>query len=194
MTVAAEAGGSLVSGPPASVPTEDAVGGRAERFTAAYRRYGSRVLGYLRARGVDDPESVTQEVFLALYGRIDDIAGGDDGVRALLFAIAHARMVDQFRADARRPVVTMYVAEADPRLIESAEEVVVTAAGDHAALALLGELADEHREVVALRIIAGMTLAETAEVMGRSEGAVKQLQRRALEKLRDRISVRNSHG
>lgn len=166
---------------------------RADRFTSAYREYGSRVLGYLRAHGVDDPEAVTQEVFLSLYARIDDVTGGEAGVRALVFTIAHARLVDHFRAIARRPILSPYVVEDDRRISESAEQRVMSASSDDTAVAMLDGLADDQREVIALRVIVGLSLAETGEVMGRSEGAIKQLQRRGLEHLRHRISVRNDH-
>ncbi len=44
-------------------------------------------------------------------------------------------------------------------------------------------LTDSQRDVLALRMIAGLTLAETAEMIGKNVGAVKQLQRRGLEAL-----------
>jgi len=143
---------------------------------------------------VDDPESVTQDVFLALYARIDSVSGGEDGLRALLFSIAHARLVDHFRAIARQPPTRPYEPEIDERTTESAEDRVVRAAGDHDIWDLLAQLGEEYREVIALRVIAGLSLSETAEVMGRSDGAIKQLQRRALERLRARMTVRNDHG
>lgn len=163
----------------------------AERFTAAYRDYAPRVLGYLRARGVEDPEAITQEVFVALYARIDTVSGGDDGLRSLIFSIAHARLVDHFRAAARQPTTWSYEPDLDLRTTESAEDRVVRAVGAQDTWQILGELADEYREVIALRVIAGLSLAETAALMGRSDGAIKQLQRRALEKLRARVTVRN---
>lgn len=191
MTVAADAGRTPVGGLPASVP---AVSTPTDRFTAAYREHGSRVLGYLRARGADDPESLTQEVFLAFYARIDEVTGGEAGVRTFLFSMAHARLVDHFRAVARRPALSPYDPDEDLRTTDSAEQHVVAAAGDEAALTMVARLPDDQREVIALRVIVGLSLAETAHVMGRSDGAVKQLQRRALERLRQLISERHDHG
>jgi RNA polymerase sigma-70 factor (ECF subfamily) len=191
VTVSLDAGVASNTAAPASMHGRRSVTKTAERFTAAYRDYAPRVLGYLRARGVEDPEAITQEVFLALYGRIDSVSGGDDGLGSLIFSIAHARLVDQFRAAARRPSTWSYEPDLDLRTTESAEDRVVRAAGDLGAWQLLSELPDEYREVISLRVIAGLSLAETAEVMGRSDGAVKQLQRRALEKLRARVTVRN---
>jgi RNA polymerase sigma-70 factor (ECF subfamily) len=159
---------------------------RALMFTAAYRRWSPVVLGYLRARGVEDAEAVTQDVFLALYPRLADLTGGTEGMRTLLFSIAHARVVDHHRSRIRTPHLVEYVAEEDLRTTGSAEDDAL--AGRTGVLAHLEHLTDEHREVLALRVVADLTLEATAEVMQRSPGAVKQLQRRALLALRARIS------
>ena len=156
----------------------------AERFAAAYRQLSPRVLGYLRLHGVDDPEAVTQDVFLALYSRLPAITGGEDGVRTLTFSIAHARLVDHHRARTRMPALVPFDPDADPRVSPSAEESHSAALGDQRAFALLHRLGEDQREAVTLRVVAELTLEETAQVMGRSVGAVKQLQRRALESLR----------
>ncbi|HEY4153039.1 MAG TPA: RNA polymerase sigma factor [Pseudolysinimonas sp.] len=154
------------------------------RFTAAYDLLSPRVLGYLRSHGVDDPESVTNEVFLALYQTFDRISGGDDEVRTLTFSIAHARLVDHYRRRATRPATIVFDPEADPRRSPSAEDDASTRLGEHGVLPLLARLGHDQREAVLLRIVAGLSLEETALVMQKSVGAVKQLQRRALLSLR----------
>lgn len=155
-------------------------------FTLAYRRWSPAVLGYLRARGVDDAEAVCQDVFLALYPRIAELTGGIEGMRTLLFSIAHARVVDHHRSRTRTPHLVEYVPEEDLRTTASAEDDAVM--GRSGVLAHLAHLADEHREVLALRVVADLSLEATAEVMQRSTGAVKQLQRRALLALRARVA------
>ena len=45
-------------------------------FSDAYRDLAPAVLGYLRSRGVEDPEAVTHDVFMALYSRIGSVTGG----------------------------------------------------------------------------------------------------------------------
>jgi RNA polymerase sigma-70 factor (ECF subfamily) len=155
-----------------------------ERFTAAYHQLSPSVLGYLRSHGVDDPEGATHEVFLALYRTLDRITGGDDDVRTMTFSIAHARVVDHHRARARRPFVVPFDPEADHRLAPSAEETAVASLGETNVFALVGSLSDDQREALLLRVVAGMTLEEAAQVMNKSVGAVKQLQFRALKALR----------
>lgn len=165
----------------------------AERFTAAYQQLSPRVLGYLRSHGVDDPEAVTNDVFLALHRNLDRITGGDDDVRTLTFSIAHARLVDHHRARAIRPRDVEFEPEADPRRAPSAEDAALEHLGGRGVLALLDALGDEQREAVTLRVVAGLTLDETAQVMEKSIGAIKQLQRRALESLRRGLGDRRDH-
>ena len=54
--------------------------------------------------------------------------------------------------------------------------------------ALLESLSPDQRDVLLLRVIADLSVAETAQTLGKGEEAVKQLQRRALASLRRRIS------
>ncbi len=163
------------------------------RFTAAYDLLSPRVLGYLRSHGVDDPESVTNEVFLALYQNFERISGGDHEVRTLTFSIAHARLVDHYRRHAARPATIPFEPEEDPRRSPSAEEVASAHLSERGILPLVDRLGRDQREAVLLRIVAGLSLEETAEVMQRSVGAVKQLQHRALGSLRDSLESQDRH-
>jgi RNA polymerase sigma-70 factor (ECF subfamily) len=58
-------------------------------------------------------------------------------------------------------------------------------------LALLEALGEDQKEVLTLRIIADLTVDQVAEIMGKSAGAVKQLQRRALDRLREHSAVKD---
>jgi RNA polymerase sigma factor (sigma-70 family) len=156
-------------------------------FTSTYRQHSSAVFGYLRAQGVEDPESVTQDVFLALYPRLAAIRGGAVGVRTLIFSIAHARVVDHYRYRRRTPALLEYDPANDTRTTGSAEDRAL--GGNTAALALLVNLTADHREVLALRIIADLSLEVTAQIMGKTPGAIKQLQRRALAALKDELAM-----
>lgn len=152
-------------------------------FVDAYRQYSPGVCGYLRSRGVEDPEAVTQDVFLALYPRLGELRGGPAGLRTLIFSIAHARAVDSHRRRSRTPVSIEYDPARDSRLTDSAEDQAIEAmALGHA---LLDSLPVDYREVLALRIIAELSLESTARIMNKTPGAIKQLQRRALARLKE---------
>jgi RNA polymerase sigma-70 factor (ECF subfamily) len=158
-------------------------------FGAAYRSFAGPVQGYLNARGVDDPEAVTQEVFLAFYPKIQGLTGGLQGAKSLIFSIAHARMVDHYRRLERRPQLTPYDPQHDGRTTPSAEDQAVEL--DGGAAAMLDGLSGEHQEVLALRVVADLSIEQVAGIMGKSTGAIKQLQRRALQNLKAQTLSRN---
>lgn len=169
---------------------EDAVvaaAGRGDQVAveSIYRDLAPRVLGYLRARGVEDPEGLTDEVFMAVIPRLPDLRGGAGGCRTLVFSVAHARAVDDLRRRSRWPVHGSYEPELDPRLADSAETVVMGGVATERIGQLLDELGEEQRAVIMLRIVGDLSLEQTAGVLGRSVGSVKQLQRRGLLRLRE---------
>jgi len=68
--------------------------------------------------------------------------------------------------------------------VDSAETVAMGTVTTEAVEQLLEELGEEQRAVIMLRVLADLSLEETAGVLGRSVGSVKQLQRRGLLRLR----------
>lgn len=164
-----------------------AVDGDPAASSRIYRELAPKVLGYLTARGVEDAEAVMQDVFLALFGKLRSITGGIQGLRTLAFSIAHARAVDATRRRAGQPQLGEYDPEADPRTSGSAEAVALDAMGGDV-LQLLHRLKPDQRDVLALRIVADLPIDRVAGIMGRSEGSVKQLQRRALANLKNLVA------
>jgi RNA polymerase sigma factor (sigma-70 family) len=161
-----------------------------EFFSLVYRTYASQVQGYLAARGVEDPEAVMQEVFLAVLPRLATVSGGISGLRTFIFSVAHARMVDDHRRQSRTPLKLPFEADLDQREESSAEAQALQRVSSGEVLDLLQALPDEQREVLTLRLIGGLTVDQAAVVMGKSAGAVKQLQRRALSNLREQSAVK----
>jgi RNA polymerase sigma-70 factor (ECF subfamily) len=167
-----------------------AQGGDADALRALYTWLSPAVHGYVRAKGVEDPEAVTSEVFLALFPRLASVQGGVAGVRKLTFAIAHARMVDDLRSRSRRPTAVPYDAAEDRRTVPSAEDEAHASRATDRVLEILGVLPADQREVLTLRIVADLSVDQVAEIIGRSSGAVKQLQRRALIAVRKALADR----
>jgi RNA polymerase sigma-70 factor (ECF subfamily) len=163
----------------------DAVRGDAAALRRIYDDLAPAVHGYLRGHGAPEPEDATSEVFLAVFTRLDTVTGGAQGLRTLVFSVAHARLVDQLRRAARRTPSVQYEPERDGRVEPSAEVVALTHAAGLGVEGVLAQLPDDYRDVVLLRVVADLSVADTATVMGRSEGAVKQLYRRAVITLRE---------
>jgi RNA polymerase sigma factor (sigma-70 family) len=158
--------------------------GDAQALTALYSALAPNVLGYLRARGAEDPEGLTHEVFVQVLDKLGGVVGGAAGLRTFVFSVAHARLVDEHRRRARRPRETPYQQELDGRREPSAEATAMVDLGEQHVLDVLAELGEEQRSVITLRVLGDLTLEQTAHVLGKSVGAVKQLQRRGLLALR----------
>ena len=159
--------------------------GQAWAVRAVYEELSPRVLSYLRARGASEPEDLASEVFLTLFPKLASITGGAAGLRTFAFSIAHARLVDDLRKRSRREPTVAYDPSRDDRVTAaSSEEEALSSLGTERVRRLLATLAPDQRDVLALRIIADLTVEQVAAAMGRSEGAVKQLQRRGLISLR----------
>lgn len=143
---------------------------------AAYRAHAGAVLGYLRGRGVADPEDVLGEVFLHVTRSLHRFRGDEEDLRRWVFTIARNRAIDEHRRRSRRPQV------ADQEVPDLPVRDVAEAP-DPELLAALERLTLDQREVVALRFVADLPIEDVARITGRSVGAVKSLQFRALAQL-----------
>lgn len=165
---------------------ERARSGDTAALTTIYIAVSPGILAYLRSHGSRDAEGLTQEVFAQLLPRIRRIRGGAAGLRALAFTIAHSRLVDEFRRRSRT-IELPYEAELDGRQVEPAEHDALNNVHARDSAALVDALSDDQRSVITMRIFGDLSLEDTARALGKSVGAVKQLQRRGLLALRARL-------
>ena len=176
-----------------------AAGGDAQAFGALYEATVDRIHRYvwLRVRDASVAADLTQDIYVsALRGlaRLD----APERFDAWLLRIAHNRVVNHWVSADRRgaevpidgedgaddaPAVRQLADPAAATLDETAERRVRMADLKHH----LGVLSEAQQDVLALRFGAGLSLAETAAQLGRTELAIKQLQRRALVTLRERL-------
>ena len=167
---------------PVLVAARTGEGWAAERL---WRCLAPAVAGYLRAQGASEPEDLTSEVFLGVFRTIGTFAGDEPGFRSWVFTIAHRRLVDDRRRAGRRPLPSELSPDhADRYAGRSAEREALRRLGTERVRELCDQLVPDQRDVLLLRLVAGLTVEEVASALGRSEGAVKALQRRALASLR----------
>ncbi len=156
-------------------------------FSTLYERYLDRIYAYLRARTATDEDAadLTQQVFLQALSALPRYREGKTPFAAWLFRIARNAAIDGRRR--ARPSTTL-----------DALPLVLLAAGDLSTEAqvlrrerlerlrtLLSALDRDKRELLALRFAAGLTIAETAVVVGKSEAAVKKSLFRLLHALKE---------
>ena len=149
-----------------------------------YQALSPAVLGYLRVQGASDPEDLANEVFLNVLRKIGDFRGGEEKFRSWIFTIAHSRLVDERRKALRRPQLAgdHYPLPETPG--GDAEHDALERLSGQRVQALCEQLVPDQRDVLLLRLLAGLTVDSVAETLGKSAGAVKALQRRGLANLR----------
>jgi RNA polymerase sigma-70 factor (ECF subfamily) len=166
---------------------EQAVAGDPRAFADLFRLLGAPVAGYLRGRGVEDADGLTNEVFLRVHRTMPRFDGSADEFRSWVFAIAHNAAVDEGRRRRRRVDQT-----STPRLPDIAdadvETTVMARLAEERVRELLEILTDDQQAVLLLRVVSGLSVRETASVLGKGEEAVKALQRRGLATLRRELT------
>lgn len=163
-----------------------AAGGSPDAWRIVYDELSPSVYGYfvMHGAGRDDAEELTNEVFLQVLPKVAQMKGGWSGVKTFTFSVAHARLVDHFRENSRRQQQDEYTHDSDPRLHPSAETEAVgnVAAGE--LLDVMDFLPPDQKTVIMMRVMADLSLEQTANAMGRSVAAVKKLQGTGLATLR----------
>ncbi|MCU1485649.1 MAG: polymerase, sigma-24 subunit, subfamily [Actinomycetia bacterium] len=158
-------------------------------FERLFAWLGRPVAAYLRGAGTEDPDGSANDVFLRAFTTLDRFDGNEDRFRSWVFTIAHHLLIDERRRVARRPQrAPLEAAGTDPgpAAADAAEEALISL-GDERVRALLAGLAPDQRDVVLLRIVADLSIEDTAVALGKRPGAVKALQHRAMRTLRSRV-------
>ncbi|MGY1747494.1 RNA polymerase sigma factor [Blastococcus sp. SYSU D00695] len=158
-------------------------------FEVLYRDLAPAVTGYLRLHGAVEPDDLASETFLDVFRGLASFTGDEAGLRSWVFTIAHRRLVDDWRRRGRRP----QLADGGDELVPDAvggdvEDDVLDRLGTEAVHRLCGGLPSDQRSVLLLRVLADLTVEQVADVLGRSPGAVKALQRRGLRRLREELA------
>jgi RNA polymerase sigma-70 factor (ECF subfamily) len=154
-------------------------------FGALWRWLHPPLVRWLAVVAGDDADDIASEVWLAVTRHLDRFEGDEQGFTGWVFTIARRRVIDGARRRARRPRAGP-LDDVDPA--DPTTPAALSAAEDlEATLAMLRLLTPDQREVVALRVIVGMSVDETAHVVGKSEAAVRVLCHRGLRSLADHV-------
>ncbi len=156
-----------------------------------YRDLSPGLLRYLTSQGAVDPEDCLGECFVHMVRGLSSFEGDEAALRTWSFTIARSRMVDSWRSAGRRPVrATGDVPETYDRLhhLDAADDPLLQR---EAIRAVLGRLTPDQRSVLLLRVLDQFSIAETAAIIGKSQGAVKVLQNRAIKTLRRHLQGRS---
>jgi RNA polymerase sigma-70 factor, ECF subfamily len=161
--------------------------GDADAFGELYDRYVDVVYRYVyyRVSNVSLAEDLTSETFIRALRRISSYTWQGRDFGAWLVTIARNLIADHFKSGRYRlEVATSDLVEAGADVRQDGPENEVLASLTNAALLeAVKSLGAEQQECIALRFLQGMSVAETAAIMGKNEGAIKALQYRAVKSL-----------
>lgn len=151
-----------------------------------YETHFARVARYVAVRtgAAAEAEDLASEVFVRALRSVDSYKETGAPMEAWVFKIAHNIVVDHLRKKGRRPA-PVALEEAGGLASEDDPAKEVELKGDVEELrAALAHLSEAQRQVLALRFGAGLKSEEAAQALGKNAGAVREMQRAALVKLR----------
>jgi RNA polymerase sigma-70 factor (ECF subfamily) len=156
-----------------------------------YLIHFDRIYGYLHVSVGNryDAEDLTTQTFLKMLESIGRFRWQSAPFSAWLFRIAHNVAMDHFRA-ARRWQPEEEVPEPPPDESTSAEEHALESIGRKSMLELIDDLSLDQQQVLALKFVFNFSNGEVATILGKTEGAVKSLQHRALVSLQKQLARR----
>ena len=174
----------------------EAKNGNAQAFGRIYEIHAGSVFRYLFAHVDDrlDAEDLTEEVFLRTWQSLAGFRERGLPFRAYLFRVAHNALVDHYRRANRQPPASDIEDDRLPDQLPDPSQALPTHLERKEIRRLMGQLRQDYCTVLDLRFLADLSTEETALVMGRSLGAVRVLQHRALEALRKLIHMEDDSG
>ncbi|WP_395693248.1 sigma-70 family RNA polymerase sigma factor [Nocardioides sp.] len=164
---------------------ELARGGDTEAFGLLYDHYQPSVYRFLfyRTRSSTLAEDLTSETFFRALRSMNGFRWQGKDFGAWLMTIARNLATDHFKAGRTRLELTTEDMALHDDATEGPESSVLAGLTNEILLQALTELPPEQRDCLVMRFLQGMSIAETAAVLGRSDGAVKQLQLRGVRNL-----------
>src|ERR671936_153139 len=163
--------------------------GDEEALEQLYLLHFDRIYSYLHMSVGNryDAEDLTTQTFLKMLEAIGRFRWRSVPFSAWLFRIAHNLAMDHFRA-ARRSQPEEEVPEPPGSEEASAEDEAMQSIGRQSMLELIERLSPEQQQVLTLKFVFNFPNAEVATILGKTEGAIKSLQHRALVSLQKQLT------
>ena len=162
--------------------------GDGDAWSQIVHELGPRVQGYAQGKGVVDAEDVVQDVFTAAARQIGAFDGEWRAFRSWIFSIAYRQIVNRYRSPSRHDGELPRVLVDEDHI--GPDQAVVIREMASEAVAAMDVLSEIERDVVLLRVIAGLDTAEVAKAVGKRAGNVRVIQSRALAKVRAELERR----
>jgi RNA polymerase sigma-70 factor (ECF subfamily) len=162
-------------------------GGEREAVATLYATFNPMLVRFLHAQAPDIGEDLAHDTWLEAAPRLREFRGDEGSFRVWLLTIARNELARSDRAARRAPtspITSRVLTEDDLRRWHS-DDVRVA---DAAVTQLLAGLPPAHAEILLLRVVGGLSAEETGALVGKTAGAVRVIQHRALHRLAERLS------
>jgi len=160
--------------------------GDEQAFAAIWRSLHPALLRYLRVIAPKIADDVASETWLQVVRGLAGFSGDEAGFKSWLYTIARNKVTDAARQAARRPIEISDDGDASaPAAPDDTAAAVIERFDTQTALALIAKLPADQAEIVMLRVVAGLEVADVARIVRKSPGAVRVTSHRALRKLRE---------
>lgn len=167
-----------------------AVGGEASAFGLLYDYYQPRIYRFvlIKVGHREEAEDLTHQVFLHAWQHIGSYRHRGFPFSGWLYQIARNQIIDAYRT--KKPNVPLH--EMDLELFASGVSVEITTEARmeldrvHRAIRTLRP---EHQDVIIMRFVEDLPIREVAASLGKSEGAIKLLQHRAMKELKNALGI-----
>ncbi len=164
-----------------------AIAGDADAFGELYLRHTDAIYRYiyLRVGNAKDTEDLTEQVFLKVWEALPGYEQRGKPFINWVYRIAHNAVVDHHRQRRPLPATPLLEEEHWESQEPSALTQVIEAERAATLSSVISELSDDQQQVIILRFVQGLPHAEVADIIGKSEGASRVIQYRALAALKE---------
>jgi RNA polymerase sigma-70 factor (ECF subfamily) len=159
-------------------------------FAILYERYVKKIYNYIyyRTSSHHDAEDLTARTFHQALRNIDRYVSQGVPFSAWLYRIAHNLVANWHRDRSRRQMISLDALDLRARRREAPDRIAEANEEREMLLAAISHLPADRQQLLILKFVEGFSNAETGQIMGRSEGAIKSLYHRTLLSLREELA------
>jgi RNA polymerase sigma-70 factor, ECF subfamily len=162
-------------------------------FEVLWRAVNPGLVRYLQVTARPAADDIAAETWLQIIRSLGSFRGNEGPFRAWVFTIARNKVIDWRRYESVRPTQDLKPEHLDIAGADDTEHAVLERLSTERALALIATLPPDMAEIVTLRVVAGLDVAEVAKLVHKRPGAVRVSSHRALAKLHALLSGAPEH-
>lgn len=156
-------------------------------FEEVYTTYYTPLFHYIivRIKNKEEAEDMTQTVFMKIWNSISKWNSNHTSPLAFFFTVARNTMIDYFRKNSHKEIVSDEVVAIFADEDSSTDEESKSRESRELILQAVSQLSDEQQEIITMLYTNDLTYKEIADITGKREDAIRQLHSRAIKKLRE---------